>query len=115
MNSKSIETAPNADVVAPAEDIFLDLESPDADIPIAKIRLAAAINDILKKRNLSQMGAAAIPCMTRAKVSALQSYKLDRFSLMHLMTFANLLDYDVVLRFCPTAGAKPKGRVTVVA
>ena len=115
MNSDLLETKLDTNPISGGGNVDHGLESPDADIPTAKIRLAVAINKMLKKSNLVREYAAAALCLAKPKVSALQNYKLDKFSLMDLMSFANSLDYDVVIQFSPTASAERKGRVTVVA
>ncbi len=115
MKPDLVEAARGSEVYGGTGNIFFDVGLPDADISTTKLRLAAAINNILTERKLTQRDASAVLRVTKPKVSALQNYKLDQFSLMHLMGFAIALDYDVVINFRPIAGAERKGRVTFVA
>ncbi len=63
-----------------------------------KVRvLAVAINNILAERKLTQKEAAKLLGINQPKVSALQRYRLDGFSVARLMQFVTALEYDVVI------------------
>jgi predicted XRE-type DNA-binding protein len=79
------------------------------------MRFVVAINRILEQRKLTQKEAARVLGITQPKVSALQNYKLDGFSVERLMTFATALDYDVVIHIRPRAESSEEGGVIVAA
>ena len=82
-------------VVRGTGNVFADLGFADAEERQTKLRLAHAINQILEHKNLTQAAAAALLKVNQPKVSALQRYKLDGFSVERLMTFLTALDRDV--------------------
>jgi len=67
--------------------LFADLGHPDAEGRQTKLRLAQAINALLKRRRLTQAAAAARMGITQPRVSALANYRLDGFWVERLMTF----------------------------
>jgi predicted XRE-type DNA-binding protein len=67
--------------------VFADLGFPDAEERYTKVRLAAAINQLLHRRRLSQAAAARELGINQPKVSALLNYKLAGFSVERLMRF----------------------------
>ena len=74
--------------------VFADLKFPDAVERQAKLRLACALNRVLKERKVSQADAAKLLGVTQPKVSALRHYKLAGFSVERLMNFLTALDQD---------------------
>jgi predicted XRE-type DNA-binding protein len=75
--------------------VFTDLGVKDAAEKRTKVRLAFAINEILKKSRLSQAVAADRLGVNQPKISALANYRLDGFSVERLMNFLNALGRDV--------------------
>jgi predicted XRE-type DNA-binding protein len=73
--------------------VFAELGLKDAAEKKTRIRLAVAINDILRKSDLSQ--AAARLGINQPKISALANYRLEGFSVERLMNFSNALGRDV--------------------
>jgi hypothetical protein len=51
--------------------------------------------------------------VNQPKISALEHYKLEGFSVERLMHFATALEHDVVIEIRPRAKAK-KGRILIV-
>ncbi len=86
--------------------VFADLGFADAEERQTKLRLAHAINEAIKKRDLKQAQAAKLLDATQPKISALAHYKLDGFSVERLMTFLTALDRDVHI----VIKKKPRGR-----
>src|SRR5438105_15199140 len=82
-------------VVRGSTNVFVDLGYPDAGQRQTKLILAHAINNIIDERRLTQAAAAARLNISQPKVSALQNYKLDGFSVERLMIFLTALDRDV--------------------
>jgi predicted XRE-type DNA-binding protein len=110
-----VETSAGSNVFKGTGNIFFDLGFPDAEELTTKLRLAVAVNKILKGRELTQKQAAVTLGITQPKVSALQNYKLEGFSVEKLMRFATALAYDVVIELRPRVASDGEGRVFVVA
>ncbi|MFB3815754.1 MAG: helix-turn-helix domain-containing protein [Terriglobales bacterium] len=85
---------------------------PDA---YTKMRLAAAINDLIRTKGITQTQAAEQLGINQPKISALMNYRLTGFSVERLMHFLNALgqDVEIVIRKRP-ARAKA-GRISVRA
>jgi predicted XRE-type DNA-binding protein len=95
--------------------VFADLQLPNAEEKLTKVRLAVAINQILEGQRLSQGVAARRLNINQPKISALSNYKLEGFSVERLMNFLTALDRDVeiVIRRKPRSGKA--GRILVTA
>lgn len=75
--------------------VFADLGLPDAVERQTKLRLAIALNRIIKNLALKQIDAARLLGVPQPKVSALVNYRLDGFSVEKLMEFIVALGRDV--------------------
>jgi predicted XRE-type DNA-binding protein len=95
--------------------IFADLGLSDAIELNMKVRLAVAVNRLLKDKRLTQVSAAECLEVSQPKISALKNYKLDGFSVEHLMGFLLALGQDVEIRISPRRGARALGRIVVQA
>jgi predicted XRE-type DNA-binding protein len=102
-------------VVRSSGNVFADLGFPDADERLTKVRLAVALNEVVRRRRLSQDKAARQLGINQPKVSALSKYKLEGFSVERLMRFLTLLDQDVEIIVQPKARSRRTGRVVVRA
>jgi predicted XRE-type DNA-binding protein len=80
--------------------IFTDLKLPYAEEEKIKVRLAVAINQILKQNGLRQEAVAKLLDLNQPKISALANYRLEGFSVERLLRFLNALgrDVDIVIR-----------------
>lgn len=65
--------------------VFADLGFPDAAERQAKLRLAYALNQVMKQRKLSRAVGANVLGVTQREVSALRQYKLRSFSVERMM------------------------------
>ena len=84
------------EVVVPSSgNVFADLGLKNPDEKQTKVRLAVAINEIMRQRRLSQVAAARLLRINQPKISALANYRLEGFSAERLMHFLNALDRDV--------------------
>jgi predicted XRE-type DNA-binding protein len=78
------------------------------------VQLAVAINQQIEARSLSQIAVAELLCVNQPKVSALQNYKLDGFSVARLMTFLTGLGSDIEIRIRkPKRASNRAGRISV--
>jgi predicted XRE-type DNA-binding protein len=114
MKSDLVETSPGSNVFVGSGNVFADLGFPDAEEMTTKVRLAVAINNIVADRKLTQKEAAKLLGINQPKVSALQRYRMDGFSVARLMQFATALDYDVVIELRPRPTSEGEARVMVV-
>jgi len=95
--------------------VFADLGYPDAEERQTKLRLVHELNLILAKRRLTQAAAAELLGINQPKVSTLQRYKLEGFSVERLMTFLTALDRDVEIVVKKKPRSRPVARISVVA
>ena len=82
-------------VVQSSGNVFADLGVRAPGEQQTKVRLAVAINEILRSRRVSQLAAARLLHINQPKVSALVNYRLEGFSVERLIHFLNALDHDV--------------------
>jgi len=95
--------------------VFSDLGLPNAEEKQAKVRLAAAINQIIESRHLSQVSAARQLKINQPKISALSNYRLKGFSVERLMNFLTALDRDVDIIIRRKPKSRRAGRILVTA
>ena len=105
----------NPGVTPSSGNVFDDLGLPRADERQTQVRLAVAINQAIKDRRLSQMGAAQLLDINQPKISALANYRLDGFSVERLMRFLNALGRDVEIVVHKRPGSRKIGRILVTA
>lgn len=93
--------------------VFADLGFAEPEEELAKAKLASRIRQIVKKRRLTQVGAAALIGIDQPKVSALLNGRLANFSSDRLMRLLTALgqDVDIVLRDTPRNRERGKVRV----
>ena len=102
-------------VVQSTGNVFADLGFPDSDERQTKVRLAAAVNQVVERRSLSQVQAAELLGINQPKVSALAKYRLEGFSVERLMRFLTLLNQDVEIVIRGNSRGRRRGRVIVTA
>jgi predicted XRE-type DNA-binding protein len=95
--------------------VFADLGFADAGDRQTKVRLAMAINDVLRRRGFSQGKAAEQLGINQPKISALSKYRLEGFSVERLMRFLTALNQDVEIIIRNKPRARRSGRVFVTA
>lgn len=82
-------------VVPSSGNVFADLGLRNAEEKQTKAHLAFAINEIMRRLQLSQAGAARRLNVKQPKISALLNYRLQGFPVERLMNFLTALDRDV--------------------
>lgn len=94
--------------------VFKDLGLPNADQLQTKADLAIEIGNVLSKRKLSQVKAAAVLGIDQPKVSALLRGHLEKFSIERLCEFLRRLGYDVNIQVqAKTRAARGRMKVQV--
>ncbi len=96
------------------DNVLADLGFEDAEELTAKAILAVKFNELIDKRGLSQVEAAAVTGMTQPKVSQVRRYKLQNISLERLMQALVSLDQRVEIVIRPARRAQGAG-ITVAA
>ena len=86
--------------------VFADLGIQNSEEELTKAKLVWEIEQIIKKKRLTQVAAAKAMGINQPKVSALIRRKLDGFSVERLIHFLNKLgqDIDIIVR------PKPRNR-----
>ena len=102
-------------IVRSSGNVFADLGFADAGERQTKVRLAIAINGVIKRRGLSQAKAAELLGINQPKVSALSKYRLEGFSVERLMRLLTSLNQDVEIVIRNRPRARRPGRVSVTA
>ena len=95
--------------------VFADLGYTDAGECQVKTRLALAINDLLKGRELKQREIAEILGVLQPKVSARKNYPLDQFSIEKLIAYLTTLNRDVEIMIRPYRTTGESGSISVLA
>jgi len=105
----------NSRVTPSSGNVFSDLGLPRAEERQTQVRLAVAINEVIKERRLTQAEAARMLDVNQPKVSALANYQLEGFSVDRLLRFLNALgrDVEIVVRRKPNSSRT--GRILVTA
>lgn len=84
--------------------VFADIGIENPEEELTKAKLVWEIEQIIKKKKLTQVAAAKVMGINQPKVSALIRRKLDGFSVERLIHFLNALgqDIDIVVRQKPS-------------
>ena len=104
----------NVSAVPSSGNVFVDLGLANAYEKHTKVRLAVAINQILEKKRLGQIGAATLLKINQPKISALRNYRLNGFSVERLMNFLNALGHDIEIFIRKPRSRRP-ARIFVTA
>jgi len=105
----------NRDIVQSSGNVFTDLGLPNAEEKQTRVRLAVAINEIIKSQRVSQIAAARLLKINQPKISALSNYRLDGFSVERLMKFLTALDRDVEIVIRRKPVTRRAGTILVTA
>ena len=79
--------------------VFADMGVPEPEHALAKAKLAAKIAAAIEEEELTQTEAAERLGTDQAKVSAIVRGRLDQFSTERLLQYAQMIGYDVEIRF----------------
>ena len=94
--------------------VFADLGFAEPEEELARAQLASRIQQIIKRRRLTQVAAASLMGIDQPKVSALLNGRLTNFSSARLMRLLTALgqDMEIVLKAKPRS--RERGRIRVV-
>ena len=94
--------------------VFADLGFAEPEEELTKVELASQIRQVIKRRRLTQVAAAAIMGVDQPKVSALLKGRLANFSTDRLMRLLTALGQDVEIVVRERSSTADKGRIRVV-
>ena len=102
-------------VIPSSGNVFADLGFEEPEEELTKAQLASHIRQIIRRRRLTQVAAAALMGIDQPKVSALLNGRLANFSTDRLMRLLTALgqDVEIVVKEKPTS--LDKGRIRVIA
>src|ERR1035438_9028666 len=93
--------------------VYEDLGYPDSEVMLVKARLLTKIAEIIRKRGLTQIQAAARLGMTQPKVSALLKGQFRGVSEQKLLECLTRLGRDVQIVVKPAAKNRETGQLTL--
>jgi predicted XRE-type DNA-binding protein len=101
-------------VTASSGNVFADIGLPEPEEELTKAQLASHIRQVIRRRRLTQVAAAALMSIDQPKVSALLNGRLANFSSERLMRLLTALgqDVDIMVRAKPRNRAH--GRIRVI-
>ena len=97
-----------------SDNVFKDLDLPDADELFLKAKLGFEMFQIIEKRKLTQTEAAKILGVKQPEISRLKRGKFNHYGVGRLMTFLNRLNHDVEIRIIPSENREGQRRVVAV-
>jgi len=97
-----------------SENVFADLGFAEPEEELTKAQLASHIRQIIKRRRLTQVAAAALMGIDQPKVSALLNGRLANFSSERLMRLLTALGQDVEITIKTRPRNRARGRIRVV-
>jgi predicted XRE-type DNA-binding protein len=94
--------------------VFADLGFAEPEEELTKAQLATHIRQVIKRRRLTQVTAAALMGVDQPKVSALLNGRLANFSSERLMRLLTALGQEVEIMVKATPRRHARGRIRVV-
>jgi predicted XRE-type DNA-binding protein len=108
------KSEPEIPVTPSSGNVFADLGFAEPEEELTKAQLASHIRQIIKRRRLTQVSAAALMGIDQPKVSALLNGRLSNFSTDRLMRLLTALGQDVEIVVRETPSSLDKGRIRVI-
>ena len=97
-----------------SDNVFADLDMPDAKEKLVKADLIFKINTLIKRKKLKQIEVAALLQTDQAKISLLNRGHLSAFSIERLVKYLNLLHQDVAIVIKKTKHLSMIGQFQVI-
>ena len=94
--------------------VFADIGLPEPEEELTKAQLASHIRQLIKRRRLTQVGAASLMGIDQPKVSALLRGRLTNFSSERLMRLLTALGQDVEITIRDKPRNRAHGRIRVL-
>jgi predicted XRE-type DNA-binding protein len=106
---------PAIPVTPSSGNVFADLGFAEPEEELTKAQLASHIRQVIKRRRLTQVAAAALMGIDQPKVSALLNGRLANFSSDRLMRLLTALGQDVEIVVKAKPSNRERGRIRVIA
>jgi predicted XRE-type DNA-binding protein len=101
-------------VMPSSGNVFADLGFAEPEEELTKAQLASHIRQVIRRRRLTQVAAAALMGVDQPKVSALLNGRLANFSSERLMRLLTALGQDVEIVVKAKPRNRDRGRIHVV-
>ena len=101
-------------VIEGSGNVFADMGLPEPEEELTKAQLASHIQQVIKRRRLTQVTAAGLMGIDQPKVSALLNGRLTNFSSERLMRLLTALGQDVEITVRTKPRNRAQGRIRVV-
>ncbi len=102
-------------VTAGSGNVFADLGFAEPEEELTKAQLASLIRQVIKRRRLTQIAAAALMGVGQPKVCALLNGRLANFSSERLMRLLTALGQDVEITVRTKPRNQARGHIRVVS
>jgi predicted XRE-type DNA-binding protein len=102
-------------VIPGSGNVFADLGFEEPEEELTKAQLASHIRQVIRRKRLTQVAAAALMGLDQPKVSALLNGRLANFSTDRLMRLLTSLGQDVEIVVKEKSTSLDKGRIRVIA
>jgi predicted XRE-type DNA-binding protein len=106
---------PEIPVTPSSGNVFADLGFAEPEEELTKAELASHIRQVIRRRRLTQVAAAALMGIDQPKVSALLNGRLTNFSTDRLMRLLTVLGQDVEIVVKESPGTLDKGQIRVIS
>jgi len=110
----AMKRATEIPVTASSGNVFADLGLAEPEEELTKAQLASHIRQVIKRRRLTQVAAAARMGIDQPKVSALLNGRLANFSSERLMRLLNALGQDIEIMVKAKPRNRARGRIRVL-
>lgn len=104
----------NIEVTPSSGNVFADLGFAEPEEELTRAQLASRIQQIAKRRRLTQMAVGKLMGIDQPKVSALLNGRLANFSSIRLMRLLTALGQDVEIVIKTKPRNRERGRVRVI-
>ena len=111
---RKISKIKHAEFEIGSTNVFADLGMPDAEEKLVKVELVLKINQLIKKKKLTQLDAAKILDADQSKISLLNRGRISVFSIERLVHYLNLLKQDVDIVIHQASRRKNRGTFRVL-
>lgn len=106
---------PEITVTPSSGNVFADLGFAEPEEELTKAELASQLRQVIQRRRLTQVAAAALMGIDQPKVSALLNGRLANFSTDRLLRLLTSLGQDVEIVVKDKPSTVAKGRIRVIA
>ena len=107
--------ADNVTIEQGSENVFADLDLPNAELHLLKADLVSRIDEIVRRRRMTQVEAAKLMGLSQPDVSRLLRGNFREYSVERLLRLLMALGRDVDIVIRKTASPQRPGKLTIAA